>query len=72
MQEYLTVPEVAERLGLTPKAVRQRLLRGQLPYRKFVKGVLVPVAELEEFLAALPGNSVAAALANGRKKPDGR
>jgi excisionase family DNA binding protein len=57
MKRYLTIPEVALPLGLTEKALRQRILRGQLPYRKLGTRVLIPVDELEQVLAALPGKT---------------
>ena len=53
--KYLTVAEAAQRLGSTPKAIRQRIARQQLPYRKFGRKILIPLADLEAFLAALPG-----------------
>ena len=55
--KHLTVEQTAEVLGLTPKAVRQRISRGQLPFRKLGKRVLVPAVELEKFLFALPGRA---------------
>jgi len=57
MTRYLTIPEVALTLGLKEKALRQRILRGQLPYRKLGSRVLIPVDELEQVLAALPGKT---------------
>jgi excisionase family DNA binding protein len=42
---------------MTEKAFRQRLARGQLPYRKLGRRVLIPADELEKFLAALPGRT---------------
>jgi hypothetical protein len=34
MKKYLTIAEAAPPRGLTEKAVRQKIFRGQLPYRK--------------------------------------
>jgi excisionase family DNA binding protein len=61
--QYLSVVSAAEVLSCTPKAVRQRIARGELPYRRWGRRVLIPVAELEEFLAALPGKSARQAVA---------
>jgi excisionase family DNA binding protein len=61
--KYLTVTRAAEVLSCTTKAVRQRIARGALPYRRWGRRVLIPVAELEEFLAALPGKSARQAVA---------
>jgi len=60
----LDVPAVAERLGVTEKTVRARIGRGQLPHRRLGGRVLVPAADLEKFLAALPGLTAAEALRN--------
>lgn len=54
---YISVAEAAPALGLTEKALRQRIARGQIPYRKLGKRILIPAEELEQFLAALPGRS---------------
>lgn len=61
--KHLTVEQTAAELGLTPKAVRQRILRGQLPFRKLGKRLLIPAAELEIFLASLPGRTAKEAAA---------
>ncbi len=63
MKNYLTVAQVAPPLGLTEKAVRQRIARGQLPYKKLGRRVLIPADELEKFLAALPGRNADEAVA---------
>jgi excisionase family DNA binding protein len=57
MKKYLTIAEAALPLGLTEKAVRQWILRGQLPYRKLGQRLLIPADELEQVLAALPGKT---------------
>jgi hypothetical protein len=41
VKKYLTVAEAAPVWGLTEKALRQRIFRGQVPYRKFGKRVLI-------------------------------
>jgi excisionase family DNA binding protein len=63
VKQYLTIAETASQLGLTEKALRQRIFRGQIPYRKLSRRVLIPVEELSKFLAALPGTTAAEAVA---------
>jgi excisionase family DNA binding protein len=72
MQRYLTIAEAASPLGLTAKALRLRLLRGQIPYRKLGARVLISAAELERFLAALPGQTVEEAVATCVGRDDGK
>jgi excisionase family DNA binding protein len=55
MKAYLTTDDVARLLGRTPKAIRRMVERGQLPYRKLGRRILFLRAELDEFIAALPG-----------------
>jgi excisionase family DNA binding protein len=62
MKKYLTVLEVAARLGITERAAWQRIYRGQLPHRRWGRRVIIPLDELKEFLAKLPGCSVKEAL----------
>jgi excisionase family DNA binding protein len=54
MTKYITVEEAAPTLGLTQKALRQRIFRGQFPYKKLGRRVLISTAELEKFLDAIP------------------
>lgn len=63
MQKFLTIAEAASPLGLTEKALRQRSFRGQMPYRKLGRRVLIPADELEKFLKSLPGTTAAEAVA---------
>ena len=60
--KFLKVPEAAKLLGISERAAWKRLYRGELPYRRWGKRVLIPVAELEAFMAALPGKSAEEAL----------
>lgn len=62
MKKYLTVPEVAARLGISERAAWQRIYRGQLPHRRWGRRVMIPQDELEQFLNQLPGCSVEEAL----------
>lgn len=64
MKKYLTIPQVAELLNISERAAWQRLYRGQLPYRRWGRRVLVPLAELERFMEQLPGRSADEALRN--------
>jgi excisionase family DNA binding protein len=57
VKKYLTIAEAAPPSGMTEKAFRHRLARGQLPYRKLGRRILIPADELEKFLAALPGRT---------------
>ncbi len=63
MKKYLTIPEAAPPLGMTEKALRKRIERGQIPYRKLGRRILIPIQELDEFLIALPGQTAEAAIA---------
>jgi excisionase family DNA binding protein len=61
--KYFTVTRAAEVLSCTPKAIRQRIARGELPYRRWGRLVLIPAEELEAFIEALPGKSARQAVA---------
>jgi hypothetical protein len=66
VQTYVTVAEVAPSLGLTEKALRQRIFRGQVLYWNIELREPMPADELEKFLAALaarPGTTAAEAVA---------
>ena len=67
MKKNLTVPEAAERLGISERATWQRIYRGQLPHRRWGRRVIIPQDELEEFIKELPGCSVEEALAEIRR-----
>jgi hypothetical protein len=55
-------------LGRTEKAIRAEVARGALPHRRLGGRVLFVVAEVEAFLAQLPGVTVGEALANVAKR----
>jgi excisionase family DNA binding protein len=57
MTRYLTIEETAQRTGSTPKAIRNRIARRQLPYRKLGRRVLIPEEDLKIFFEALPGRT---------------
>ena len=64
VKRYITISEARGPLGgMTEKAIRQRIARGQLPYVKLGRRVLIPVDDLERFLAALPGKTADEAMA---------
>lgn len=47
MEHLLTTEEAAARLGVTPARVRQMILSGQLPARKFAKVHMIDARDLE-------------------------
>ena len=62
-RKFLTVPEAAARTGKTERAIWQDIYRKKIPHRRWGRRVLIPVAELDEFLNTLPGTSAAEAVA---------
>jgi len=63
--EWTDVTGVAILLGLTEHAVRARVARRELPYRKLGPGRIVfNLAELADFVSKLEGVSLSEALAN--------
>jgi excisionase family DNA binding protein len=65
MKKKLSVAEVAEESGVSEKAVRQRIARGQLPYRRWGRRVVIFRSELDEWRLFLPGVSPAEAAERG-------
>lgn len=63
-----TVAEAAAEVGITEKAARQSIHRGQFPYRRWGRKIIVPRAELEKFLQALPGISAEEAAARNENE----
>jgi excisionase family DNA binding protein len=63
MKAYITIAEAAPSLGLTEKALRQRIFRGQVPYRKLGRRVLLSAEELAKFMKTLPGTTAEEAVA---------
>jgi excisionase family DNA binding protein len=53
VKKNLTLPEAAELLGITERAAWCRLYRGQLPYARWGKKILIPVEELLKFQKSL-------------------
>ena len=58
----LTVAEVAERLGISRRAVYQRINRNRIPFKRDGRNLMILEDELEAFIRALPGCSVEEAL----------
>jgi len=54
MNEWLTVPEVAERLRCSVRSVHERTRRRALPMRKHGRTILFSAAELEAWLDGAP------------------
>lgn len=63
-QQALNVVEAANLAGMTEKAIRQRIARRTLPFRKLGGRIIFFKNELEEFLRDLPGCSVEEAKIN--------
>ena len=64
---YLPVAKAAEYLGMTPKALRCRVDRGTIPYRKIGGRLAFDRRELDRFIAESPGLSAAEVLGELRK-----
>ena len=60
--KLLSVRQTSEILGISEKAVYQRVYRRQIPFRKMGRRVLISQEELVDFLAGLPGVDVKQAL----------
>jgi excisionase family DNA binding protein len=61
-RRFFGVGETAQILGITQRAVRKRIARGELPFRRWGKRVLIPARELEVFMEGLPGRNATEAL----------
>ena len=64
----LDVPSAAELLGMTQKAVRQRVARRMIPVRKWGGRICFVRTELDRFIASLPGCDLEEALENEEAK----
>jgi excisionase family DNA binding protein len=59
LDDYVTVTDVAERLGIHPESVRRLIRQGKLPAKKFAQSWLVERDVLEQFANGYdrrPGN----------------
>jgi excisionase family DNA binding protein len=53
--KILSVPQAARRLEISSRAFWNRIYRGQVPYHRWGRKVIIFEDELEEFLSGLPG-----------------
>jgi len=57
--DYVTIADAAERLGIHPESVRRLVRKGQLPAKKFAHSWLIERDVLEQFAVGYdrrPGN----------------
>jgi excisionase family DNA binding protein len=59
--KYLDIDSAAAHLGMTSRAVRARVGRGQLPFRRLGGRIIIPRDELERYIRALDGVSASEA-----------
>ena len=52
--QFVDVPEIALYLGLTLKATRARIARGEIPARRFGRRVVALRGELDAWMQKLP------------------
>lgn len=64
----LDVETGAAFLGDTSKGLRSKIARGLVPHRRLAGRIVLIRAELEQFIGALPGLTLAEALANVRAR----
>ena len=60
----LTVSMAAAKSNMTEKALRQRIHRGQVPFRRWGRRILISAEEFDQFLTHLPGQTIEEARAN--------
>lgn len=63
-REYLDVVGAAEVLGMSQRAIRARIARRELPFRKVGSRVIIPRDELDRYIRALEGVTAAEAIRN--------
>lgn len=66
-KRVLTIPEAAQELGITERAAWQRVYRGQIPFRRWGRKVVVPADELDTFIKSLPGATAEEAAAKAEE-----
>ena len=75
MKKTLSVPEAAQELGITERALWMRIYRNVFPHRRWGRRILILRSEFEAFLNGLPGTTVeeatdrAEALGGGNDRP---
>lgn len=55
MKKLLTIAQVSTLLGMSPKSIRQRVYRRQIPFRRWGSRILFLEDEVAEFIQSLPG-----------------
>ncbi len=63
MRKHTTVAKLAERWDTTEKSVRHRIARGQIPYKRLGRRILISLDEIERFEALLTGRTAEEAVA---------
>jgi hypothetical protein len=66
--QILDVAGAAQLLGVSEKAIRARVARGLLPYRRWGGRVVFLADELAEYLRRLPGVTLDEAVRNGAQR----
>jgi excisionase family DNA binding protein len=68
MRLLYSIAEASKLLGLSPKSIRRRIDRRQLPFCRLRGRVFIPAKELEIFIANLPGINAEQAIAQADKE----
>ena len=72
MSRTLYIPEAAQDLGITEKALRAKVDRRMVPFRRWGSRIVFLRGELEKYLDELPGCRIEEALENDRvRRGDG-
>lgn len=50
MKKYLTTNELTEMMGWTPGAIRNKVMRRQIPYRKVAGRLVFILSEIEKWI----------------------
>jgi predicted DNA-binding transcriptional regulator AlpA len=61
-RRYGSLPDVAQYLGKTNKAVEKLVERGQIPVRRLNRRLIFDFVEIDQWLASLQGTTLAEAL----------
>ena len=68
MSRTLYIREAAQELGITQKALRARVARQTVPFRRWGGRIIFLTPELREYLEKLPGCRIDEALRNNRMR----
>jgi excisionase family DNA binding protein len=66
--DLLTIRDAADLLGFTEKAVRARVARQTIPFRRWGSRIYLRRSELSEFIRTLEGCEIGKATANVTKR----